>query len=270
MRRNHAKFAPLMTSRLSVGLALTCLSCEPTLVVGSLTCDSDNEPDSLVTEELVLPWETSFEDGFCGYTDAGGYCVVNAEAAYAIVTSPVHSGTSAAAFQVSGDYADTGDGLQARCARHGILPEAAYYGAWFYIPNPVTSSNNWNLFHFDGNGRDVQHELWDVSLGVEGGTLRAYVFDFLRMTTRPVDAGGEVPVGEWFHLEVYWLRSAEATGVFELYVDGVEALSLTNLVTDDSESGEWYVGNLATELQPRPNTLYVDDVTISATRRGGS
>lgn len=62
----------------------------------------------------------------------------------------------------------------------------------------------------------------------------------------------------------------EPTGVFELYVDGVEALSLTDLVTDDSETGEWYVGNLATQLQPRPNTLYVDDVTISATRRGGT
>lgn len=62
-------------ARSSVGLALSCLSCEPTLVVGSWKCGSDNEPDAIVTEELALPWETSFEDGFCGYTDAGAASV---------------------------------------------------------------------------------------------------------------------------------------------------------------------------------------------------
>jgi hypothetical protein len=44
------------------------------------------------------------------------------------VTSPVHSGSSAAAFHVAGDYPGI-DGLQARCALDGVLPEAAYYGA---------------------------------------------------------------------------------------------------------------------------------------------
>ena len=52
-------------------------------------------------------------------------------------------------------------------------------------------------------------------------------------------------------------------------MNGLEVLSLTDLVTDDAEEVEWYVGNLATELSPRPNTLYVDDVSISATPRGG-
>ena len=57
----------------------------------------------------------------------------------------------------------------------------------------MTFTNNWNLFHFDGNGKDVQHELWDVSLSAEGGTLSAYVFDFLRGTTRAVDVGARCP-----------------------------------------------------------------------------
>lgn len=137
---------------------------------------------------------------------------MNPLASYEIVTTPVRTGTRAAAFHVAGDYPAV-DGLQARCARHGILPEAAYYGAWFYIPDSVTSTDNWNLFHFDGSGKDVQHELWDVSLELNpDGSLSAYVFDFLRMTTRQANAEGQVPVGEWFQLEVYWVRSANPPG----------------------------------------------------------
>ncbi len=222
-----------------------------------------------MTEPVMLPWETGFENGFCDYADSGGLCYANPAASYALVSSPARSGSRAAAFQVAGEE---GDGLQARCARHGILPQAAYSGAWFYVPVPITSSNNFNLFHFDGNGADVHHDLWDVSLEIDAdGELSAYVFDFLRMTTRrPSGVSGRVPVAEWFHLEVHWVRAADPTGSFELYVNGTKALSLTDLVTDDSTAGEWYVGSLATELQPRPNTLYVDDVTLSATPRGGS
>lgn len=244
--------------------------------MGTWNCSADNqatEPpvaEADAAETLEVPWETGFEDGYCGYAKAGGFCYANPEASYDLVTSPVHSGRHAAAFQVAGDY-PTVDGLQARCARAGQLPQAAYYGAWFYVPVEVTSTDNWNLFHFDGNGADVHHDLWDVSLAVTGGVLRAYVFDFLRMMVRATGSQADVPVGEWFHLEVYWERAKDATGTFALYVDGVEALSLTDLSTDDSDAGaEWYVGNLATEVAPRPNTLYVDDVTISATRRGGN
>lgn len=260
-------------SRLSVGAALVGLACEPTLVVGSWTCSPDSDgplppADTSVTEELEVPWETGFEDGFCDYADSAGFCYANPAASYELVTSPVRSGTYAAAFHVAGEE---GDGLQARCARHGILPEAAYYGAWFFVPAPLTSANNYNLFHFDGNGADVHHDLWDVSLGLDGdGELRAYVFDFLRMTTRPTGSLARVPVGEWFHLEVYWERAADPTGTFRLYVNAAEVLSLTDLITDDAEAGEWYVGSLATELSPRPNTLYVDDITISETPRGGN
>lgn len=259
--------------RLGTGLVLTCLSCEPTLVVGSWTCDPDSggplpPANAIATAPVELPWQTGFENGFCDYADPGGLCYANPAASYELVDSPVRSGTRAAAFRVAGEE---GDGLQARCARHGILPAAAYYGAWFYVPQPLTSTNNFNLFHFDGNGADVHHDLWDVSLELRAdGELSVYVYDFLRMTTRrPAGEAGRVPVGEWFHLEVHWVRASSPTGTFELYVDGAQALSLTGLVTDDSESGEWYVGSLATELRPRPNTLYVDDVTLSATPRGG-
>lgn len=270
----RSSLARAFDSRCSILLLLGSLSCRPDLIVGSWTCDDSGAsvPPAEQTappEELELPWHTGFEDGFCGYADPGGFCYANPDASYELVSSPVHSGDHAAAFHIPGD--PNRDGLQARCARTGLLPEAAYYGAWFYVPAAVTSIDLWNLFHFDGNGADVHHDLWDVSLAVNpDGTLRAYVFDFLRMVTREADTDGEVPVGEWFQLEVYWERATDPSGTFELYVDGNLVLSLTDLVTDDSDQGEWYVGSLATDLMPRPNTLYVDDVTISETPQGGN
>ena len=79
-----------------------------------------------------------------------------------------------------------------------------------------------------------------------------------------------MPVGQWFHLEVYLWRASGATGQFALYVDGARALDLTDIETDNTEPGQWYVGNLAIEIEPSTNTLFVDDVTISTVRQGGS
>jgi hypothetical protein len=36
-------------------------------------------------------------------------------------------------------------------------------------------------------------------------------------------------------------------------------------MTDPSNWGQWYVGNLATALAPSNSTIYVDDVTIGTT-----
>lgn len=252
-------------------LAASSFACEPELVIGTWDCAATAEggaPGAAVDQPVTVPWTTGFEDGFCGFSAPGGFCYRNPEASYEVVGFPVHSGSSAAALRVAGDPAV--DGLQARCARQGTLPPAAYYGAWFYIPEAVTSTVNWNLFHFDGESADVAHGLWDVSLALGAdGVLSAYVFDFLRMTTRPATGPATVPVGAWFHLEVFWQRAADSTGRFELYVDGTLALSLDGLVTDDSSIGQWYVGNLAASITPRPSTLYVDDVTISSERQGG-
>jgi len=60
--------------------------------------------------------------------------------------------------------------------------------------------------------------------------------------------------------------AADATGAVALYQDGEELLEVTNLITDDSTWGQWYVGNLATGLRPADSKLYVDDVTIRSTR----
>ena len=258
-------------------MVLGCSS-EPNLVIGDWECSGAPSSDvssasdfEIIEDDVEVPWQTGFENGFCDYTRLGGFCFANTAASFEVVSSPVHSGNWAAAFHITGE--DVG-GLQARCARQGRLPEAAYYGAWFYIPSAVPVADNWNLFHFEGDppdGSDQQWGLWDVSLELDAdGALRPYVYDFLRPGIWSLPDSSEVPIGQWFHLEVYLRRASDPTGQFTLYLDGNLVLDLTDTATDDTEFGQWYVGNLAVTLGPSGNTLFVDDVTISTVRQGGS
>ncbi|MBN1611565.1 MAG: hypothetical protein JW940_33330 [Polyangiaceae bacterium] len=93
-----------------------------------------------------------------------GYCYSPNAASYGIVTSPVHSGDYAAAFTVSSD--PDRPGRQTRCVHAGVLPESAYYSAWYFIPEDRDSRGTWNLFHFQGGAgpEEPLHGLWDLSL----------------------------------------------------------------------------------------------------------
>jgi hypothetical protein len=228
------------------------------------TCDGAAGESAIprIDDPVAVPWSTGFEDGICGYRNAGGFCYAKEDASYEIVSTPVHSGESAAAFSVANG---TFDGMQARCVRQGTLPNVAYYSAFFFIPSAPTAANNWNLIHFRGGERPSArlHGLWDVSLARQpDGTYQVYVFDFLRTMTRSATNVPPVPIGSWFQLEVYLKRATGPTGAFEVRQDGRLAVSLSGLSTDDTTFGQWYVGNLANSLTPPESVVYVDDVSI--------
>lgn len=238
-------------------------ACEPRLSVGEWTCSTDGASAGETTA-IGVPWSTSFENRFCDYSEVGGFCYGPGPARYEIVSSPVHSGRHAAAFSVQ---AGDAEGHQTRCVRQGALPTAAYYGAWFYLPTAAENSAVWNLVHFQGGDPSGQHGLWDISLvNTPDGNLQTVVFDFLGgMTYQPTEPA-PVPIASWFHLELYLRRAADATGEVALYQDGRQLVGVTNIVTDDSSFGQWYVGNFATGLSPADSTIYVDDVSIRTAR----
>jgi hypothetical protein len=253
-------------ARIFVSLLFAAASaCEPTVIVGTSVCsasagDAGATPD--LDASVGVSWSTGFEDGFCDYAPPIGFCYRAGASAYALVTSPVHSGRYAAAFTVPGSL---GGGSQARCVEQGVFPGAAYYGAWYYLPATATNRGLWNLFHFQGGPPGNLHGLWDLSLvNVSDGGLHITLFDFLNGVTPDASAVPAIPIGQWFHLEVYFKRAKDATGEISMWQDGVMAVHLTNLVTDDTDWGQWYVGNLANALVPAVSTVYVDDVTISS------
>jgi hypothetical protein len=216
----------------------------------------------------VGAWTTSFEDGFCDYAAPTGFCYAAGPGSYSLVTSPVHSGRYAAAFtaQAVGD-ASVGAG-QARCVEQGVFPSAAYYGAWYYVPAEAVNNGTFNLLHFQGTAAGMAgRSLWDVSLANtgSGGPLHIYLYDFLNGMTPNANAVPPIPIGQWFHIEVYFKRASDTTGTLTLMQDGTTAVSLTGLVTDPTDWGQWYVGIWADSLMPPTATIYVDDVSIGFT-----
>jgi hypothetical protein len=124
------------------------------------------------------------------------------------------------------------------------------------------------LFHFHGgnSASDTFHGIWDLSMVNNGsGGLRLSVRNFLEDKQVEMPNAPPIPIGSWFHLEVYLKRAADASGEFVVFQDGATVLQLSGLVTDDTQWGQVYIGSFALYLEPVEATLYVDDITISAT-----
>jgi hypothetical protein len=244
-------------------------ACHPQLDIGERTCSADDtsgRPSRAIVDRdapVAAPWSSGFENGYCDYTELAGFCYTDPSASREIVTSPVHSGRYAAAFTVQAG-ADGGSGT--RCVRQGELPTAAYYGAWYFIAESATPTINWNLFHFrSGENLSNTHGVLDVSLVQSEQGLELAVFGVSHTSIGESIDPPPVPIGSWFHVQLYLKRAADMTGEVSLYQDGQQLFDVTGLRTDDSTLGQWYVGNLATDLSPPVSTVYVDDVTLSST-----
>lgn len=264
-------FTPTPGMLAASALLVLTLGCGPELVVGELTCEGAGgigavDDDTFNTEPLAVPWSSSFEYGACEWSSASRFCYADETGSFESVSSPVHSGRHAFAFSVdtSAGVADPG---QARCVVEGGLPEAAVYGAWYFVPEAATNAGNWNLLHFEGGSPSDRHALWDVSLASSAdGGLVLDLYDFERPQVHLPEDAPRVPIGEWFHVELFLLRASDDTGEVALYQDGELILELTDLSTADSDWGQWYVGNLANALEPSKSTLYVDDISITLRR----
>jgi len=238
------------------------VGCQPNLSVGEWTCSEDGSiqaaPDP--TAPVALGWKADFENRFCDYTELGGFCYQDEAASYERVTEPKHLGRYAAAFTLTAE----GD-AQTRCVRQGVLPRAAYYGAWYFIPALPTQASNWNLFHFRG-GSDLSSTdgFLDVSLVNSNGSTRLGVYGKDHRPIGDVADSPPVPTQTWFRVQLFLRLGAGTSGEVALYQEGQQVFDLTDLATDNSAFGQWYVGNLGSGLKPPNSTLYVDDVTISA------
>ncbi len=251
-------------------LALGSLgACQPELSAGAWACETDAPaPAPAVTDPVAMPWSTGFEDRFCDYTAAAGFCYESSAASFEIVTEPVHSGRYAAAFTLNTEAPGES---QARCVRQGVLPTAAYYGAWYFVPATAeTNGRNWNLFYVQGGDAPGprMRNLWSVTL-VNGANdrLELVLFGTLPSKVYRAKKPTPIPIGEWFHIEFFLKRAVDDSGEVALYQDDTLLFEVKDLVTDDDSAFEqWYVGNLAEDLTPSNSTLYVDDVSIRAQR----
>lgn len=256
-------------SLLSLLLTLAALGglggCRPELKVGEWRCNEASAgAGPATTDPIAVPWSTGFEDRFCDYIEQAGFCYDNGNASYELVTTPVHSGNHAAAFRVNTEGGTTRQ--QARCVRQGVLPSAAYYGAWYFIPATATTDGKvWNLFHFQGGADDGERlrNQWDVSI-VNGPNQELQLVVYTPWVPKPfvADEPMPVPIGSWFHIELFLKRAADETGEVALYQDGTLLFDARDILTEDSNFSQWYVGNYSDGMTPPESILYVDDVSI--------
>jgi len=284
-----------------VGLGLVVvhlLSCEPNLVIATWSCPKKGESSLLGTAgaagaavlsgtagaagsggatksawgPIEVPWSNGFESGFCEYSGDDGFCLERPDQ-MAIVAEPVHSGSYAAAYTTS-----TSTNTQSRCVRKGSFPPEPYYGAWYFIAYVPKNVWLWNLFHFQGGNTpgETFHDLWDVSLvKKDNGSYRLELYNFpdgwepIAAVVPNQSNAPSVPIGKWFHIELYVKRAADSTGEFRLYQDGALILQATGLPTDDAKYGQWFVGNIAEPSKGSQarvdSTVYVDDVSVATT-----
>jgi hypothetical protein len=238
-------------------------ACKQSMVVGEFKCLSEGAADGSApstTDPIAVPWQTGFENGMCDYTEVAGNCYRFPPVNFRMVDSPVHSGQYAAEITIV-TGTDIGEQPQGRCYRQGKLPTEAYYGAWYLIPKTATNSGLWNLFRFQSNGSPSG--LWDVHLANRPAGLSLELYS--RFLSSDARYSQPIPIGRWFHVVLYLKRAKDKTGAVALYLDDQKAVEFTNLVTDDSDWAQWYVGNLATDLDPPECTVYLDDITIRST-----
>jgi hypothetical protein len=90
------------------------------------------------------------------------------------------------------------------------------------------------------------------------------VADYVENSSIPPlsDTRPPIPIGTWFHIEIFLKRASDKTGEISVLQDTFEILHATNLITDTTPYGQWYVGNLTSNLNPAESTLYVDDVSV--------
>lgn len=202
-----------------------------------------------------------YQEG-CGgeYNSGGGQSGITSEVA--------RSGRYAARLHIENVDGDQGVRLFRWCEPRSS--EELYYSVWLYFPQHYEMTAGWwNVFQFKSKAgsRNDPFFLLDV-LNRPDGEMYLRLFDW---QTRQVyrQSRMDIPVGEWFHLEVFYKSRGDETGQVTVWQDGVQLYDVTNVQTryPDGDT-QWSVNNYTSAIAPDPSVIYVDDAVISRARMG--
>jgi hypothetical protein len=182
-------------------------------------------------------------------------------------TESTHSGAYAAKLTRSAIAEESGPGL----FRDVRGQAAAYYAAWFLIPEAYVAGSRWTITKFrlrDTASSASPAEGLDLDLrNLPDGDYVLSVFDHdQEYLQQPIAVPTPiVRAGRWFHLEVFYRATGDRTGEVIVWLDGNEAYRLNDHPT--AAGGAYFSPcNVARELTPSPAALYVDDAAVSLTR----
>jgi hypothetical protein len=214
----------------------------------------------------LAEWTESWDSGLCSRPSNG------------VSTAFAHSGRYSMAMTIDTSQGDAGC-RQAR-TQESKSGRPYYYGAWLYIPTYTRATNYWNIVQFKSKrtGASGSDPFWVVDLMPRSTGALALRLRWKGMVAGPFAGDGtarrtwshglmDVPVGRWFHVEIYLRQSGAYDGRITVWQDGVQLWDLDAVKTryDDGDM-RWTVNNYSDGLAPSPATLYVDDATIAEGR----
>lgn len=156
--------------------------------------------------------------------------------------------------------------------RTGVGETEAYYSAWFYIPEPIDSTEYWLFFKFrsrtEGGSGGAETELWDLDIGTPSDSqMRFTLFGHGLAQQLPVSPI-EVPIARWFQVEAFLRATGDETGCLRYWLDGQLLYEITDQPTVPSGAVEWAIGGMTESISPSTATLYVDDAAVGTERFG--
>ncbi len=161
-----------------------------------------------------------------------------------------------------------------------FFPKSAYYGVWMRLEknySTINASNDsggwWNVFQFKSNDRTGESQpVWVLNVGNDrkSGHMQLYLHS---KHNQPASVSQTVPiplpVGRWFHVEVFYEQSNGelANGSLSVWQDGQLILKAANVKTVLTGNLVWGVGNYTDHITggeaPGSATIFFDDGTIA-------
>jgi hypothetical protein len=166
----------------------------------------------------------------------------------------------------------SGEDSGARLYRSVPLASEAYYSAWYLIPESYVTRSYFTImkFHSQDPGDELLHDRGiDINVrDLSDGRYVLYVLHHDGAFLQPPLALPTpiVPVGRWFHVEVFFRATLDATGRISVWLDGRPVYDLGARPTLVREAAYFSVCNLLREAEPPSVELFVDDVAVSRSR----
>ena len=168
------------------------------------------------------------------------------------------------------------------------LPKEAFYSTWFYFPNDFKTDVWWDIFQFKTRGTSSEPKF-SLNVSSDGkGSRFLYGYekynDASRSRVIPSIKNKNIPINEWFHVEVFLkqnTRLQNPDGEFKVWVDGEKIIDQENIETlrNVGDQLQWSVDNYtdnvyrlnsAGNVVGTDPTIYVDDAVISKVKIGTS
>lgn len=144
-----------------------------------------------------------------------------------------------------------------------------YYSTWYYFPKRHNAPNWWNVWQFKSktSSRNDPFFLIDIA-NRKGGNMHFRLYDWQERRSYHQSLK-DIPVGRWFHVEVFYKSRGDRTGAITVWQDGTKIFDVKNVRTRYADGDtQWSVNNYTASIKPDPVVTYVDDALISKARVG--